>query len=261
MTITKSTLCFDWLAGLIDGDGCFLISSKGYASLEITVATPDLPMLQKIQTQYGGGLKPRAGSRSVRYRLHTKPALLNLVKALNGRIRNSIRLDQFRRICDLYQIPLILPGLYTWDSGYASGLFDSDGKILLSVKATNAPKNLKGTNGKIKRLSYATKVQLSLGITQKYRNNLSFLTQSCNRERFGFLNYDKSQNGYYTWYVTSRRDVFKMLHYFDRYPSHSVRGHRIAQIKAYYSLIDTGCLQHQSKAWQEFAINWFKFIH
>src|SRR5690606_7969814 len=26
-----------WLAGLIDGDGCFLLSKKGYASLEITM--------------------------------------------------------------------------------------------------------------------------------------------------------------------------------------------------------------------------------
>ncbi len=27
----------EWLAGLIDGDGCFLLSKKGYASLEIVM--------------------------------------------------------------------------------------------------------------------------------------------------------------------------------------------------------------------------------
>jgi len=31
-----------WLAGLIDGDGCFLLSKKGYASLEIVMETRDM---------------------------------------------------------------------------------------------------------------------------------------------------------------------------------------------------------------------------
>lgn len=42
--ITKSDsdrIFKEWLAGLIDGDGCFLLSKKGYASLEITVETRD----------------------------------------------------------------------------------------------------------------------------------------------------------------------------------------------------------------------------
>jgi LAGLIDADG endonuclease len=260
---SKKNLCYDWLAGLIDGDGCFLISAKGYASLEITVATADLPMLQKLQTLYGGGLKARAGSHSVRYRLHGKPGLLKLVKDVNGRIRNSVRQDQYRRICDLYDLTFTSPGPYNWDSGYASGLFDSDGKIVLSVKAHTAPKNTKGIYGKIERLSHATEIQLSLGITQKYYKNLSFLTQPWNQEHFGFVTYDKSQNGYYTWYVTSRRDIFKMLHYFDFYPCHSVRGHRVAQIKSYYALIAAGCITSKhpnlTYAWRNFSINWFKY--
>jgi intein/homing endonuclease len=169
-------LCYDWLAGLIDGDGCFLISGKGYASLEITVSSLDLAMLQKLQMEYGGGLKSRAGSQSVRYRLHHKPGLLKLIKDVKGRIRNSVRQDQLRRICELYNLTFISPGPYSWNSGYASGLFDSDGTIVLSVKEHTAPENLKGTYGKIQRLIHATKIQLCLSITQKYRKNVSFLT-------------------------------------------------------------------------------------
>jgi hypothetical protein len=257
---SKSIPCKDWLAGLIDAGGCFLISAKAYASLEITVGPFDFPMLQKIETQYGGSLKARAGSKSVRYRLRKKANLLNLVKDVNGRIRNSIRLDQFRRLCDLFDIPLIFPEYYSWNSAYCSGLFDGDGKIVLSVKANRAQKNLKGTRGKIKRLSSATKVQLSLGITQKDRKNIRFLLQPWNLESFGFLNCDKSKNDYYTWYVSSRRDVFKMLDYFERYPCYSVRGHRIAQIKSFYSLIDAGDFRKKSKAWEDFSTNWFKYM-
>jgi hypothetical protein len=42
ITNSDSNIVFkEWLAGLIDGDGCFLLSKKGYASLEITVETRD----------------------------------------------------------------------------------------------------------------------------------------------------------------------------------------------------------------------------
>jgi hypothetical protein len=35
---TTNTKFKQWLAGLIDGNGCFLLSKKGYASLEITMS-------------------------------------------------------------------------------------------------------------------------------------------------------------------------------------------------------------------------------
>lgn len=42
-----------WLAGLIDGDGCFLLSKKGYASLEITMDIRDERALQAVKNVYG----------------------------------------------------------------------------------------------------------------------------------------------------------------------------------------------------------------
>ena len=36
----------EWVAGLIDGDGCFLLSKKGYASLEVTMDIRDEHALQ-----------------------------------------------------------------------------------------------------------------------------------------------------------------------------------------------------------------------
>jgi hypothetical protein len=38
-----------WLAGLIDGDGCFLLSKKGYASLEIIAHIRDKNCLYQIK--------------------------------------------------------------------------------------------------------------------------------------------------------------------------------------------------------------------
>ena len=42
-----------WLAGLIDGDGSFLLSKKGYASLEITMDIRDERALQSVKNIYG----------------------------------------------------------------------------------------------------------------------------------------------------------------------------------------------------------------
>jgi hypothetical protein len=47
----------EWLAGLIDGDGCFLLSKKGYASLEITMDLRDKKALFIIKQKYGGSIK------------------------------------------------------------------------------------------------------------------------------------------------------------------------------------------------------------
>ena len=39
---------FEWLAGIIDGDGCFLVSKKGYCSLEIVTQLRDKKILYLI---------------------------------------------------------------------------------------------------------------------------------------------------------------------------------------------------------------------
>jgi len=50
-----------WLAGLIDGDGCFQLSKKGYASLEIVMETRDKHCLYLIKQKFGGSVKLRSG--------------------------------------------------------------------------------------------------------------------------------------------------------------------------------------------------------
>jgi len=55
-----------WLAGLIDGDGSFQVSKKGYTGCEITVALNDEHMLRIIQDKLGGSIKPRSGVRAIR---------------------------------------------------------------------------------------------------------------------------------------------------------------------------------------------------
>jgi hypothetical protein len=107
----------EWLAGLIDGDGCFQLSKKGYASLEITLDIRDEHALQIIKNIYGGSIKLRSGANALRYRLHHKLGLLNLINDVNGHIRNSHRLVQLNKICYKYELSLIYPEKLNYDSG------------------------------------------------------------------------------------------------------------------------------------------------
>ena len=97
----------EWLGGLIDGDGYFGISKKNYACLEITMDIRDSNCLKIIQNIFGGSLKMRSGSKSVRYRLHDKKGLLSLLFYVNGNIRLSKRILQYNNILLQYNLNYI----------------------------------------------------------------------------------------------------------------------------------------------------------
>lgn len=107
----------EWLAGVIDGDGCFLLSKRGYASLEIPTQLRDKRMLYLIKEKYGGSVKLIAGNNHLRYRLHHKAGLLNLINGVNGLLRNPTRILQLGRICEKYEIELKDPQTLTYYSG------------------------------------------------------------------------------------------------------------------------------------------------
>ena len=71
--ITNEQKFNEWLAGLIDGDGCLLIAQERYASCEITMGINDHHTLIFIQAKLGGSVKlSSSGRQAYRYRLHNK---------------------------------------------------------------------------------------------------------------------------------------------------------------------------------------------
>lgn len=68
----------------------------------------------------------------LRYRLHHKTGLLNLINAINGLIRNPIRVIQLSKICLKYNINLKDSEPLTYYSGWLAGFFYADGSIYMN---------------------------------------------------------------------------------------------------------------------------------
>ena len=238
-----------WLAGLIDGDGCFLLSKKGYASLEITMDIRDEHALQIIKNVYGGSIKLRSGANALRYRLHHKSGLLNLINDVNGEIGNSNRLIQLNKICNKYELNLNYPEKLTKFNGWISGFFDADGTITINQ----------------------TNTQLSLSISQKTTELLQPLVDLWG----GNIYIDRGKSLSFKWYITKKEDILNLIEYFKLNPSRSGKQNRLHLIPKYYKLKEikahkapAGFAAHASqaregsyleKSWKNFLNNWLNY--
>lgn len=201
----KDLLFKEWLAGLIDGDGCLLLSKKGYGSLEITMSLQDEHTLQIIKNRYGGSIKLRSGVKAVRYRLHHKEGLLQLISDINGFIRHSNRLIQLNSLCVHYGLQLIHPEpLHSFFNGWLSGFFDADGTVTLN----------------------SSNHQFTLSISQKDKYLLDALIPLYG----GSVYIDRGQHLSFKWYITSQEAINNILDYFKVCPSRSFKKNRLAII-------------------------------
>ena len=227
-----------WLAGLIDGDGCFQLTKKGYASLEITMDIRDEHALQIVKNVYGGSIKLRSGANALRYRLHHKSGLLKLINDVNGEIRNSNRLVQLNKICHKYELNLIYPEKLTFDNAWLSGFFDADGTVTINK----------------------TNTQLSISASQKTSELLQPLTELYG----GNIYIDRGSSQSFKWYITKREDILKLIDYFKKYTPKSAKKNRLYLIPKFYELKDLNA--HKAlpgsfldKSWLYFYNKWLKY--
>ena len=95
-----------WLAGLIDGDGYFLLTKNGYNSCEITMDARDKKVLYLIQHKYEGYIKQISNAYAFKYKLRNRTGLIALIKDVNGFIRNPTRILQINKLCEKFNIEL-----------------------------------------------------------------------------------------------------------------------------------------------------------
>jgi ubiquinol-cytochrome c reductase cytochrome b subunit len=70
-----------------------------------------------IKQNLGGSIKLRSGVKALRYRLHNKAGMVDLVKRINGNIRHTSRIKQLEQVCSRLEIDMIYPCYITRDNG------------------------------------------------------------------------------------------------------------------------------------------------
>jgi len=224
----------EWLAGLIDGDGSFQLSKKGYASLEITMNIRDKHCLYIIKQKFGGSVKLKSGVNWLRYRLHHKKGLLNCINAVNGLIRNPVRLLQLQKICDKYHIILKDTKPLEYNNGWLAGFLDSDGSVYLNLSSD----------------------QLFITASQKKKLLLDPLV-----ELYGGSIYTLPKVQAFKWSVSKKEEVLNLLNYFLINPPRSAKKNRILWIKRYYELKQLKAHKASpnsvlGKSWSNFLKKW-----
>lgn len=235
-----------WLAGIIDADGCLLISASGYSSCEITMDLKDEHALQQIKAVLGGSIKLRSGSKSIRYRLHNKKGMQELLSRINGEIRNSVRLVQLRKLCDHFSINFKKPSVLQYNHGWFAGFFDADGSIFISLKD-----------------SYP---QLTISVSNKKKEDIY-----CFKEIFsGNIYYDKASLGTYKWSIQSKIDNLNFINYVKTHSCRSSKQQRLLLVPLYYELKELKWGNDRAELCPSYKINqkininqnkaWFKFM-
>ena len=198
-----------WLGGLIDGDGCFQCTKKGFVSLKIVMDVEDKKALYEIKHKYGGSVKSMANSYSLKYKLREPKNLVKLIKGINGHIRNPIRLLQLNKLCLKYNIQLKEPVTLTYNNGWFSGLIDSDGSIHIPESGL-----------------------LSISVTQKNK----YLLEPLQKLYGGRINILRSKEAFvYTIY--RKKEILGLVdNYFKNYPLKSSKAYKMNLIKDFYEL-------------------------
>lgn len=251
-----------WLAGVIDGDGYLAIQKNNVAVCEITMPLNDEYLLAQIKKKLGGRIGLRSGAKAVRYRLAHKQGIIELIYRINGSIRNSIRVTQFKNLCSKFKITFITAPSLTLNDGYSAGFFDADGTIYLTT-TRNLKKysTQKGTLGKINRLYFSRGAnQLKISISNKYYDNIIIFY---NAFRFGRIRKVVQKNKiWYNWELTTELDIMNFYDYLNKFSCESSKNKRIFLIKRYFELkqIQAHLAPEETnlnKAWFLFCKKWY----
>ena len=225
----------EWLAGLIDGDGHFILHKSGSARLYIVMDIRDKGALYEILHRFGGSIRPIAGAKALRYNLSNKKGLVKLIEAVNGNIRNPARLLQMNKLCNKYDITLNYPNPLTYNNGWLSGFIDSDGSIYFSESSG----------------------QVFISATQK---NIYLLEPLINIYG-GRVDPSNDRGEAFKYIIYRKKEIFNIIdNYFNKYPLRTLKSNRLKLIKEYYvvrTYKDTDILKLNE--WVTFKDKWERY--
>ena len=208
-----------WIAGVIDGDGNFHISKKGYVELSVVMEPRDIACLYKIKQRYGGSVKATSHAKAIRFRLHHMAGIQLVIKDVNGLIQNPVRFAQLKKVCELYNVETITTKPLTYNSAYLSGLFDTDGSVYFNKKSIQ--------------------VFITVSTKKKGRELLDILVPV-----YGGVVRSSNKNATaFKWTVSKKSDVLSLIdNYFHWNNCVSAKNKKFGMVKHFYYLSSIGAL-------------------
>jgi NADH:ubiquinone oxidoreductase subunit 4 (subunit M) len=226
-----------WLAGIIDGDGYFLLSKNGYNSCEITMDTRDKKVLYLIQHKYGGSVKQISNAYAFKYKLRNRAGLIELINDVNGFIRNPTRLLQMNKLCGKFNIELKYANNLTFNDGWLAGFIDSDGSIYYSESSG----------------------QVFIGISQKNK----YLLEPLIHIYGGRVDISSPKIEAFKYVVYRKAELFNLIdNYFSKYPLRTEKMKRVNLIKQFYlvRLSKKNDDVVKFNEWVKFKDKWEKYL-
>lgn len=198
-----------WLAGIIDGDGYFLLSKNGYNSCEITMDARDKKVLYLIQHKYGGSVKQVSNAHAFKYKLRNRAGLIALINDVNGLIRNPTRLLQINKLCEKFNIELKYANNIIFNDGWLSGFIDSDGSVYFNEASG----------------------QVFIGISQKNK----YLLEPLIHIYGGRVDISSPKIEAFKYVMYRKAELFNLIdNYFNKYPLRTEKMKRVNLIKQFY---------------------------
>ena len=209
---------------MIDGDGYFLLTKKGYVSCEICMDARDKKALYLILHKYGGSIKSVSGAKAYKYKLRNKKGLLHLINDINGLIRNPIRLLQMNKLCNKYEILIKYPKALTYSNGWLSGFIDSDGSVYLNEKS-----------GQIFISIHASQCFAMLRNASQQKNR--FLLEPLVSLYGGRIDILSPKIEAFKYVIYRKNELYSLIdNYFSNYPLKTEKFKTVCLIKQFYDL-------------------------
>lgn len=230
-----------WLAGFIDGDGYIYVSKKrDCCNLQLKQAEWNIHLLELLKNKLGGGIyRVKETKNTYVYHLSKHAAMINLTHCLNGHIRATSRSDQFKGMCQVYNIDYIQPIKLEPNDYYFAGFIDADGSLFLNNK---------------KEKESGSSSSIRIEVAAKFENDLDDFHNLFNgsvRHREG--------KGCYKWIIQSKKDILFAEKSFGR----NLKSNKLIRnslIKLFFELKEKNAYKTESPFfadWQKFMSDWF----
>lgn len=283
---SSQALTLPFIAGLIDGDG-FIRTYKHTGEYELTMHIEDEPLLLELKQQFGGYIQKVLNKNAVRFHLNAKTALngketlIDLTNGLNGHIRNTIRVKQFKKLCQALGLEHIESGPLTCQDGYIAGLFVADGTIYMNCRSSAAAKKEKllntetsslvkenvkteETENKIQRILKGVAPLIEVKIANSILSNVENVSTALGFGISYFWKKGKNPRGHFCFYIKSEADILRFSQYMYTYQTGSVKHKRLNLVQDFYKLKKQKAhLPNASpalaKLWQALIRKWYSF--